>query len=152
MGQLDGRTAIVTGGSRGIGAAVVTRLVRDGAEVVFANRADDAAAEKVVAASAAQASAVKADLADTTAIRRVFDGRGVLGEQGRRRAVHADRRPRAGCARHHRERRLAGHHRHRPAFLDADHAFFNDTGQRYNASAASEGYRRVLGWFGRYLA
>ena len=37
-------------------------------------------------------------------------------------------------------------------FPDADHAFFNDTGQRYNAGAASEAYRRVLDWFGRYLA
>jgi len=37
-------------------------------------------------------------------------------------------------------------------FPDADHAFFNDTGQRYNATAASAAYQRVLDWFGRYLA
>jgi carboxymethylenebutenolidase len=37
-------------------------------------------------------------------------------------------------------------------FPDADHAFFNDTGPRYNADAATEAYRRVLDWFGRYLA
>ncbi|HEX2052234.1 MAG TPA: dienelactone hydrolase family protein [Actinomycetota bacterium] len=34
----------------------------------------------------------------------------------------------------------------------ADHAFFNDTGQRYNAQAASEVYRELLDWFGRHLA
>jgi carboxymethylenebutenolidase len=37
-------------------------------------------------------------------------------------------------------------------FPGADHAFFNDTGPRYNAAAATEAYRRVLDWFGRYLA
>ncbi|WP_328356556.1 dienelactone hydrolase family protein [Mycobacterium sp. NBC_00419] len=35
---------------------------------------------------------------------------------------------------------------------DADHAFFNDTGQRYNAAAAADAWRRVQDWFGRYLA
>jgi carboxymethylenebutenolidase len=37
-------------------------------------------------------------------------------------------------------------------FPDADHAFFNDTGPRYNATAATEAYQRLLDWFGRYLA
>src|SRR6201996_6587061 len=35
---------------------------------------------------------------------------------------------------------------------DADHAFFNDTGPRYNATAADDAWRRVLEWFGQYLA
>ncbi|WP_327115182.1 dienelactone hydrolase family protein [Nocardia sp. NBC_01730] len=34
---------------------------------------------------------------------------------------------------------------------DADHAFFNDTGPRYNAAAATEAWRRVLDWYGTYL-
>ena len=29
-----------------------------------------------------------------------------------------------------------------------DHAFFNDTGARYNQEAASQVYQQVLGWFG----
>ncbi len=33
-----------------------------------------------------------------------------------------------------------------------NHAFFNDTGPRYDAAAAAQTYRRVLDWFGRYLA
>jgi carboxymethylenebutenolidase len=37
-------------------------------------------------------------------------------------------------------------------FPGVDHAFFNDTGGRYDANAAAEAYRRVLDWFGRYLA
>ena len=32
-------------------------------------------------------------------------------------------------------------------FAQADHAFFNDTGQRFNAPAAAEAWRRVLDWF-----
>jgi 3-oxoacyl-[acyl-carrier protein] reductase len=34
-GQLAGKGAIVTGGSRGIGRAIVRRLAADGATVVF---------------------------------------------------------------------------------------------------------------------
>jgi carboxymethylenebutenolidase len=37
-------------------------------------------------------------------------------------------------------------------FPGVDHAFFNDTGARYNAAAAAEAYQAVLDWFGRYLA
>jgi carboxymethylenebutenolidase len=32
-----------------------------------------------------------------------------------------------------------------------DHAFFNDTGGRYDRVAAAEAYRRVLDWFSRYV-
>jgi carboxymethylenebutenolidase len=32
-------------------------------------------------------------------------------------------------------------------FLQADHAFFNDTGARFNVQAAEEAWRRVIGWF-----
>jgi carboxymethylenebutenolidase len=35
---------------------------------------------------------------------------------------------------------------------DADHAFFNDTGPRYNAAAAADAWQRLLDWLGRYLA
>jgi carboxymethylenebutenolidase len=34
-------------------------------------------------------------------------------------------------------------------FSEADHAFFNDTGARFNAPAAAEAWRRVIGWFDR---
>jgi carboxymethylenebutenolidase len=34
---------------------------------------------------------------------------------------------------------------------NADHAFFNDTGPRYNAAAAADAWQRLLDWFGRYL-
>ena len=35
---------------------------------------------------------------------------------------------------------------------DADHAFFNDSGQRYDAVAAADAWRRVQDWFTSYLA
>jgi 3-oxoacyl-[acyl-carrier protein] reductase len=41
--DLSGRTALVTGGGRGIGAAIVTRLAEAGASVVIANRTLDVA-------------------------------------------------------------------------------------------------------------
>jgi carboxymethylenebutenolidase len=34
---------------------------------------------------------------------------------------------------------------------DADHAFFNDSGQRYNPVAAANAWSRLQDWFGRYV-
>ena len=36
-------------------------------------------------------------------------------------------------------------------FPGVDHAFFNDTGGRYDRSAADAAYKRVLAWFKRYV-
>ncbi|MBN7808362.1 SDR family NAD(P)-dependent oxidoreductase [Agrobacterium rosae] len=63
---LAGKVALVTGGSRGIGAAIVRRLARDGADVVFsyaasANRADELVKE--IEIGGRRALAVKADQA-----------------------------------------------------------------------------------------
>jgi carboxymethylenebutenolidase len=35
---------------------------------------------------------------------------------------------------------------------DVDHAFFNDTGARYQPAAAAQVYQQVLDWYGTYLA
>jgi carboxymethylenebutenolidase len=37
-------------------------------------------------------------------------------------------------------------------FDGADHAFFNDTGARYNPDAAQQAYTEMMDWFGRHLA
>jgi 3-oxoacyl-[acyl-carrier protein] reductase len=71
MAALDGKGAVVTGGSRGIGRAIVERLSTDGATVVFAYARDrDAAAqtEHAVRAAGGIAHAVHADLADESAV------------------------------------------------------------------------------------
>src|SRR3954467_9481263 len=47
--------------------------------------------------------------------------------------------------------RKAGLKNHVAVFQQADHAFFNDTGPRFNAPAAAEANRRVLDWFARYV-
>ncbi|WP_171167094.1 SDR family oxidoreductase [Streptomyces sp. I05A-00742] len=50
MGALTGRTALVTGGSRGIGKAISERLARDGARVAVHYGSDERAAAETVAA------------------------------------------------------------------------------------------------------
>ncbi|WP_197379389.1 3-oxoacyl-ACP reductase family protein [Mycolicibacterium mengxianglii] len=64
---LNGRRALVTGGSRGIGAEIVRRLTTDGAAVAFTYAASGANAEKLVAeltADGATVVAIQADAAD----------------------------------------------------------------------------------------
>lgn len=73
MGVLDGKGAIVTGGSRGIGAAVVKRLVADGATVLFTYRQDLPAAHAVVEDCAGRATAVRVDLGDPADIARLYE-------------------------------------------------------------------------------
>jgi 3-oxoacyl-[acyl-carrier protein] reductase len=64
VAQLDGKGALVTGGSRGIGRAIVKRLAADGATVVFSYLSNETAAREVVeqvAAGGGKAFAVRAD-------------------------------------------------------------------------------------------
>jgi 3-oxoacyl-[acyl-carrier protein] reductase len=64
--QLDGRNAIVTGGSVGIGAAIALRLAHEGCNVAINYRRHDTEANKVIAdveALGQRALAVKADVA-----------------------------------------------------------------------------------------
>jgi 3-oxoacyl-[acyl-carrier protein] reductase len=64
MGTLRGKVAVVTGGSRGIGRAIVLRLAEEGASVAFSFARNQQAADEVVAtahAGGARAIAVKAD-------------------------------------------------------------------------------------------
>jgi 3-oxoacyl-[acyl-carrier protein] reductase len=64
MTKLDGRTALVTGGSRGIGRAVVQILARAGARVAFVYQSNAQAAEQLVAELAGQQLGVTAHPVD----------------------------------------------------------------------------------------
>jgi 3-oxoacyl-[acyl-carrier protein] reductase len=73
---LAGKVAFVTGGTRGIGAAIVQRLVRDGAAVAFTYSSSEAPARALVAAIEAgggKAMALKVDSADAAALTQAVD-------------------------------------------------------------------------------
>ena len=76
MGKLDNKTAIVTGGSRGIGANLCECLAAAGASVVvnYASNAD-AAAEvvKKIEAAGGKAVAVQADVSQSADVTKLFD-------------------------------------------------------------------------------
>ena len=75
MNALQGKNALVTGGARGIGAAIVRRLAAEGAKVVFNYRADDAAATALVESVGADGglvAAVRADSSNSAEIARLF--------------------------------------------------------------------------------
>jgi len=83
---LLGKNAVVTGGSRGIGRAIVERLARDGANVVFGYASSTSRADEVVAATGdlpGEVHAVQADLAEGVdalfkAFESHFDGLDIL--------------------------------------------------------------------------
>jgi NAD(P)-dependent dehydrogenase (short-subunit alcohol dehydrogenase family) len=76
---------VVTGGSRGIGAATAVRLAADGWDVAIGYLRDHGAAEAVVErcrAAGVQAVAVAGDLSTTAPVAALFDAAGELGPIG----------------------------------------------------------------------
>jgi len=77
--KLTGKTAIVTGGSRGIGRGIVLAFAREGADVAINYRRDEAAARETaeqVRKLGRRAEVYQADVADWDAVARMFAAAG----------------------------------------------------------------------------
>src|ERR1700738_890851 len=76
MSRLSGKTAVVTGASKGIGAGIAKGLAAEGAAVVVNYASSREGADKVVAkiaASGGKASAVQADVSKVADVKRLFE-------------------------------------------------------------------------------
>ncbi|PSM39510.1 short-chain dehydrogenase [Streptomyces dioscori] len=73
MGQLEGRTAVVTGGGTGIGLATARRLAADGAHVFLTGRRKAELDRAVEAIGPQRATAVTGDVSDPADLDRLYD-------------------------------------------------------------------------------
>ena len=74
--SLAGRSAVITGGSKGIGLGVATRFARSGADVAIVARGREAldhAAKTIDAAATGRVVAVAADVANAADVKRAYD-------------------------------------------------------------------------------
>ena len=71
MGQLEGKTALITGGALGIGLAVAQRFAREGARVILADRNGEGAAA-AAADIGENARVVTMDISDEDAVAAAF--------------------------------------------------------------------------------
>lgn len=70
---LSGKVAFVTGGARGIGAAIVRRLTAEGANVAFTWQSSEASAKELAASIGGRTLALKADASDPAALAAAID-------------------------------------------------------------------------------
>ncbi|MFJ8010788.1 SDR family oxidoreductase [Streptomyces fagopyri] len=80
MGQLDGKTAIVTGGTSGIGLATAQRFAAEGAHVFVTGRRKEVL-EAAVAQIGPRATGVRSDVSDLADLDRLY---AAVAQQGRR--------------------------------------------------------------------
>ena len=76
--SLEGKIAIVTGGSRGIGRAITKALCDKGAKVFFSYAGNADAAAETEALCAGNATGIQGDVADPEAVKALFDAAGAV--------------------------------------------------------------------------
>ena len=72
MGILSGQTALVTGGSRGIGRAIALRLAAEGAEILIHYHQNQAAAQAVAREISGASRLLRADMSSAQEIEAMF--------------------------------------------------------------------------------
>ena len=78
MGQLAGKTALITGGSTGIGFATAARFVAEGAEVIITGRRQ-AELDKAVDELGEQVTGIRGDVSDLADLDRLYAAIGARG-------------------------------------------------------------------------
>ncbi len=74
MSRFEGKTVVITGGSRGIGAAIARRFAREGAAVLVSANEDAAnAVAASIAADGGKAAAFIADVTDKASVAALYD-------------------------------------------------------------------------------
>ena len=73
MGSLTGTTALVTGGSRGIGRAICQGLAKQGANIILHYNQNRSAAEETAASIKTDVRLIQADLSSIPETERLFD-------------------------------------------------------------------------------
>lgn len=76
--KLHGKTALITGGTKGIGAGIAKVLASEGVHTILVYRSDPSGAEQFAASLRAEfsvgAKAVRCDITDKAAVERMYDG------------------------------------------------------------------------------
>src|SRR5258705_6186576 len=82
--RLDGKSAVITGGSKGLGLAMAERFAASGADVAILARSPDTLAEakaKIQAGAKGKVATVSADVSKAADVRRAYDS--VMSELGK---------------------------------------------------------------------
>ncbi|WP_152048288.1 SDR family oxidoreductase [Aureimonas psammosilenae] len=73
MRRFENRTVVITGGSRGIGAAIAKRFAREGANVMVSANEDASVTVEAIRAEGGRAASLIADVTDQAAVAALYD-------------------------------------------------------------------------------